>query len=228
MCNPWCLQYWASHISKEEVAGKQILEVGAWDVNGSLRTVLEPLQPARYWGIDIQPGAGVDEVCRAEDLITHFGPERFDMIVCTELIEHVQDWKRVVSNLKQICKPQGLLIITTRSYGFPYHGYPADFWRYEIEDMRKIFADYMIETLEADQSEPGVFMKARKPRTFAEKDLSSYELYAVKMPQKGKGPEPELLLFTIEKDGQKITITEKTVIDMYHQIQRVRRMREQA
>lgn len=225
MCNAWCLEFWTTHLTKQEIAGKQVLEVGALDVNGSLRSVVTSLNPARYWGVDIQAGPGVDEICEAANLVLRFGKESFDIVVSTEMIEHVQDWKAAVSNLKQVCRPDGLLIITTRSYGFPYHGYPADCWRYEMEDMRNIFADYHLELLEADRSEPGVFMKARKPNIFKEVDLSNYELYAMTLPQKDLNPEP--LTFTIEKEGQKMTISEKTVLDMYRQIQRVRRMREQ-
>jgi hypothetical protein len=54
------------------------------------------------------------------------------------------------------------IYITTRSYGFPYHAYPYDFWRYEIEDMKKIFSDFEIIKLIKDHEAPGVFLKAKK------------------------------------------------------------------
>lgn len=71
------------------------------------------------------------------------------------------------------------IYITTRSKGFPYHGYPWDFWRYEIEDIRKIFRDFEIITLEKDHLAPGVFLKARKPENYVPTDLSGIALYSM-------------------------------------------------
>jgi len=70
------------------------------------------------------------------------------------------------------------IYITTRSYGFPYHAYPYDFWRYEIEDMKKIFSDFEIIKLIKDHEAPGVFLKAKKiSNTLI--DLSNIALYSM-------------------------------------------------
>ena len=70
------------------------------------------------------------------------------------------------------------IYITTRSYGFPYHAYPYDFWRYEIEDMRKIFRDFEIIKLVKDHEAPGIFLKAKKTSN-ALIDLSNIALYSM-------------------------------------------------
>jgi hypothetical protein len=42
-----------------------------------------------------------------------------------------------------------------------------------------IFSDFIIERLDKDSADPGVFVKARKPRHFAEMDLSNVKLYSM-------------------------------------------------
>jgi hypothetical protein len=77
------------------------------------------------------------------------------------MLEHVEDWRTAVKNLKAVCKPGGLLIITTRSQGFHVHDYPGDFWRFQLGDMEVIFGDCEIVVLERDvETHPGVMMKA--------------------------------------------------------------------
>jgi SAM-dependent methyltransferase len=179
MCLVSCVVFGAKHLSREEVFGKRVAEVGSYDVNGTLRPIVEAWEPAEYIGVDLEKGPGVDLTCNAENLLENFEKESFDIVISTELIEHVRDWRKVISNLKNICKPDGIILITTRSYGFGYHAYPYDFWRYELEDIQNIFSDCEILSLEKDYQAPGVFIKAKKTKTFHEKNLSSYSLYSI-------------------------------------------------
>jgi hypothetical protein len=45
--------------------------------------------------------------------------------------------------------------------------------------MQEIFADFIIEILEPDPQEPGVFLKSRKPPNHQPADLSVYRLYSM-------------------------------------------------
>jgi SAM-dependent methyltransferase len=169
VCNQTGIDFGTRMLTADLVAGRDVIDVGALDVNGSLRPVVEPLAPARYLGVDLEMGPGVDEIVAAEDLVARYGPESFDVVITTEMVEHTREWRTVVSNLKRVLRPGGHLLLTTRSPGFPYHAYPYDFWRYEPDDLRAIFADLEILTIERDAASPGVFMLARRPEAFTER-----------------------------------------------------------
>lgn len=179
MCNTNCLAFSIRNLKREDIEGKKVLEVGAYDVNGSAQSVLKSWNPLSYVGTDIEQGPGVDVVCDAGELVERFGKGSFDTVLSNEMLEHVKDWRRVISNIKNVTKPNGTILLTTRSLGFNYHAYPYDFWRYEIEDMKEIFSDCEILVLESDMQEPGVLIKVRKPASFTENDLSRYKLYSI-------------------------------------------------
>ncbi|MEQ1761626.1 MAG: class I SAM-dependent methyltransferase [Pyrinomonadaceae bacterium] len=189
MCNSACLDFGRTKLTEADVAGKRVIEIGAVDINGSLRPDVEALGPSEYLGIDIAEGPGVDEVCNVYDLVERYGPESFDVAISSEMIEHVHDWRKAISQIKQILRPGGVLVMTTRSIGFPYHDYPFDYWRYELDDMRTIFSDMTIEALEPDTDDPGVLVKARKPENFVENDLSEHALYSMVIGGRSKGIE---------------------------------------
>jgi SAM-dependent methyltransferase len=179
MCNKACIQFAESYISETEIKDRRVIEVGSLDVNGSLRSFVEQFHPSIYLGVDIMSGAGVDMVCDVKDLVRRFGKNSFDVVICTEVLEHILNWRHGISNLKNILKPHGILLVTTRSRGFGYHGYPFDFWRFELEDVQAIFSDIYLETVEKDPSGPGVFFKGSKPNPFIELNYDGFQLYSI-------------------------------------------------
>jgi len=179
MCNATGIIFGATALAPRDVEGKRVIEVGAYDVNGSLRPVLMRWKPAEYIGVDIVAGPGVDVICPAEALRDRFSEASFDVVLSTEMLEHVLDWRQTVNNLKSLCKPGGLLLITTRSIGIAYHGFPYDFWRFQLSDFEEIFSDFTIENLEEDKLAPGVFLKARRPDDYQAKDLTDLAVFSI-------------------------------------------------
>jgi len=180
MCNVAVIEFFIENVERKEFENKRVLEVGSKYVNGSVRPLIEHFcSPKEYVGVDVEPGKYVDLILPAEKLVEYFGPESFDIVIATELLEHVQNWRLAVSNLKDVLKHGGYIYITTRSRGFPFHAYPYDFWRYEIEDMRKIFGDFDIIRLTKDHEAPGVCLKAKKPENYVPTDLSDIALYSI-------------------------------------------------
>src|SRR5262245_53618630 len=96
-------------LKEESVAGVRILEVGAFNVNGSARDVLEPLGPSRYLGVDTQAqDRYVDLVCDVSQLVEQFGAAAFDVVISTEMLEHCRDWKVAVEQMNAVLSPGGL------------------------------------------------------------------------------------------------------------------------
>jgi len=177
--HPSVMDFLAADIQRSEIAGKDVLEVGSQDVNGSPRQVLGKFSPQKYVGVDFAAGKGVDLVLDVARLSSHFGCESFDVVISTEMLEHAQDWRTAVNQMKDVLRPGGLLVVTTRGPGFPYHGYPHDYWRYEIQHFLRIFADMRIDRLISDPQFPGVFLKAQKVDGTASIDLSKIEVKRV-------------------------------------------------
>lgn len=186
MCDPAVLRWFANlaRNSPDEFNGKTIIEVGSKGFNGSVRPIVTLFgKPSSYIGVDVSSGKYVDMVVPAEKLVKKFGENSFDVVISTEMLEHVFDWKIVMDNLKKILKTNGMIFITTRSFGFPYHGYPFDYWRYEVEDMKRIFADFEIQYLHNDTETVGVWLKAKKPANWQPRELY-VELYSMAIGKK--------------------------------------------
>jgi len=166
-------------LTQEDIEQKSVLEVGSRNINGSVREYISSLKPKLYVGIDLVEGENVDIVMDAENLVEKFGEEVFDLVISTETLEHCKNWKLVISNIKRVLKPEGLLVITTRSRGFKKHDYPHDYWRFEIKDFIEIFLDFEICNLEKDRDALGVFIKAQKSVNYIEKSLENTEVYNI-------------------------------------------------
>jgi len=164
VCSPSCIDFVKRVLPAERVKGFDVLEVGSYDVNGSVRPYLESLRPRRYLGVDAEMGPSVDRIVDCEKLTTEVAGQ-WDVVVSTEMLEHVRDWQTCMEQLVEIVKPVGLLLITTRSPGFPYHPFPEDNWRFRGQDMAIILGELgmSIVAFEDDPTSPGLFVLARKP-----------------------------------------------------------------
>ena len=175
-------QFFGEYARAEEFRDKLVLEVGSFDVNGGLRREIVQHEPTRFIGTDMRAGPGVDLMVPAAKLVETFVAASFDAVISTEMLEHCEDWRAAIRNMKDVLRPYGLIYLTTRSVGFPPHDFPADYWRFSIDQMRAIFADFDIQVLinDPDPGSPGVFVKARKgDAAFSVLDLGAIEVSPV-------------------------------------------------
>lgn len=159
---------WAEKKAAEhDLRGLRTLEVGAFDVNGSVRPIFETDGAVQYLGVDQAPGPGVDKLEDVESL--SFGDGEFELVVSTETLEHVARPWLAVGELARVVAPGGFVLVSARGYdGFGcwrVHNYPFDFWRFSDKSMELLFTDAGLEvvSLDADPGGPGWLVVARKP-----------------------------------------------------------------
>lgn len=150
-----------------------VLEIGSYNVNGTVRPFIEAVGVTQYVATDFRAGPGVDHIINCCELSKHWFEGTFDLTISCEVLEHVDDWKKSINEMKFVTKPGGYILLTTRSDGFPLHDYPSDYWRFSVENMREIFSDMTLLALESDTQAPGVFVLAKKKQLTASADLTS-------------------------------------------------------
>lgn len=107
----------AFHAWRGDRTGLKILEVGSYNINGSVRDFLSPFA-LEYVGIDPNPGPNVDLVASGEEYV-RFG--YFDVVVTTETFEHAPGWKTVVQKSYENLSVGGVFIATMAGEGRAPH-----------------------------------------------------------------------------------------------------------
>ena len=103
-----------------------VLEVGSFDVNGSLKSA-KP-KSAQWIGMDIEEGPGVDIVVPPREKFP-FPDEHFDLVVATSVFEHDPAFWKTLSEMSRVVKKTGFLFVCAPSNG-GVHRYPLDCFRF--------------------------------------------------------------------------------------------------
>jgi len=104
----------------------RILDVGAQDMNGTLRDVAP--KDAEYTGIDHEAGQGVDIVVTAGEPWP-VDDDQFDLVLATSVLEHDPAFWITFEAMCRKAKPGGHIYISAPSNGI-VHRCPQDFWRF--------------------------------------------------------------------------------------------------
>ena len=114
------------------ITNRDVLDVGGRDVNGGIRQHLGELRS--YKCVDLLPGEGVDVV---GDIVNLNYEQVADIVLCLEVLEHVDQWERVVGACVRACRLGGGVIITAAGFGRQVHSavdggpvlYPGETYR---------------------------------------------------------------------------------------------------
>lgn len=123
---------WLCNTAAPQTAGP-VLELGSANVNGAARHAWPADTP--WTGIDLAPGPGVDIVGTSHNIDA--ADHTITAVVCVEMLEHDPDPQTTFAEIRRVLAPDGLLILTTRSPGFPHHN-PPDHWRYTADDLEHL------------------------------------------------------------------------------------------
>lgn len=92
--------------------------------------------------LDIDPASNADyiaDLCEINESV--IADNSFDLIVCTEVLEHtLRPWD-AVSELHRMLKPGGVLGVTS-PFNFRIHGPAPDCWRFTDEGLRSLLTRY--------------------------------------------------------------------------------------
>lgn len=95
----------------------------------------------KYIGFDIDKSDLVDVVGVNWDL--PFLDNEFDVVICTQVLEHTAKISETVSEIRRVVKDGGLVFVSTPLV-FPEHGAPYDYYRFTQYGLREIFRDFEI------------------------------------------------------------------------------------
>lgn len=94
--------------------------------------------------LDIDPKSGATYVA---DLCAHndkrIPNDRFDYVVCTEVLEHTLQPFDAVNEIERILKPGGL-VFASSPFNFRIHGPLPDCWRFTEHGWRSLFKNFEI------------------------------------------------------------------------------------
>lgn len=117
-----------------------VLDIAPQDHEGA-----KPYFPkANVETLDIDKTSGatyIADLCANNEKI--LPPNRFDFIVCTEVLEHTLQPFDAVKEIERILKKGGLVFVST-PYNFRIHGPLPDCWRFTEHGLRALFKNFEI------------------------------------------------------------------------------------
>jgi SAM-dependent methyltransferase len=108
----------------------------------------------RYVRADIAGGHHVDVVLDGDGSTGQLD-NSFDVVLSSQVLEHVANPKRYLEEARRILAPGGLLILSTHGM-FLEHGCPDDYYRWTGFGLERIATDAGFEVMEAVKITPGV------------------------------------------------------------------------
>ena len=93
---------------------------------------------SEYVGVDVVENPAAELRGAVEELPV---PDAsFDVVLCTQVLEHCDDPARAVAELRRVTAPGGRVLASTHGVQV-YHPSPHDYWRWTHEGLRRLFEE---------------------------------------------------------------------------------------
>lgn len=98
-----------------------------------------------YFGIDVAEATAFDynnaDITPFNGQDIPFEDAKFDGLICTEVLEHVQNYQKLIDEMHRVMKPGATGIITI-PWSARYHYIPYDFFRYTPSSLKTMFSGF--------------------------------------------------------------------------------------
>lgn len=121
----------------------ELIDYGCGDM--PYRPLIEP-HVKRYVGLDLPANPLADAHLRP-DGTTPIGDSSADIVVSTQVLEHVDDPAKYLAECRRMLRPGSLLILSTHGH-WVYHPHPVDWWRWTGSGLRKTIEQAGFEMIE--------------------------------------------------------------------------------
>jgi SAM-dependent methyltransferase len=91
---------------------------------------------SEYVGVDVVDNPAAELRGSVESLPVEDGS--FDIVLCTQVLEHCDDPAQAVRELRRVTAPGGRVLASTHGVQW-YHPSPVDYWRWTHEGLRRLF-----------------------------------------------------------------------------------------
>ena len=137
----WAMNRLLLSFAKEQLKkipeGASVLDVGVgsgpyWSIRPDLN----------WQGLDVTDGERVDYLI-AKDMAWPIENSKFDVVLCTQVIEHVEDPDFIVAEIERVLRPGGRVILNA-PFLYPFHGMPEDQMRYTTSKLASLFRNFAV------------------------------------------------------------------------------------
>lgn len=146
---------------------RSVLEFGSLNINGTVRDEITHLS---YFGVDPQPGPGVDFVA---DAVYYRVALPVDLVVCCEVLEHASDVPGLVRSAFENLRPGGVFLVTCATDSRDPHSAVDGGPLRDGEHYANVEADtlvalcreegFVVQDVEVDRLRGDLYLRAKRP-----------------------------------------------------------------